>query len=100
MSTLALPPHHPLTPHILLIYPTTPHALHGLLSLRLIDTPLLRNNLGQHLIDLPRHMARVATDIEVALLKQEVVDQLAVLAQEVLHIDFVLAFAGEGVEDR
>jgi hypothetical protein len=44
-------------------------------------------------------MAGISTDVKIALLLQKVVDELAVIADEVLHVDFVLAFAGKGVED-
>lgn len=44
-------------------------------------------------------MRRIATDVEVALLLQEVVDELCVLLQQVLDIDFLIRLAGEGVEN-
>ena len=88
-----------LTPNIFLINPTTPHPLHGLLRLRLVHPSLLGNNLRQHLIDLPCHVARVTADVEIALLLQEIVDQFAIFAEEVLHVDFRGAFTREGVEN-
>lgn len=98
--------HHPSTlvgsvsrPNILLINPHTPHALDDPLGLLLIHTTLLSNNLGQHLVHLARHMRRVATHVEIALLLQQVVDKFGVLLDKMLDVDFLAGFPREGVED-
>ena len=60
---------------------------------------MLRNNLAQNLVDLARHIGRVAADVEVRLLQQEFVDFGGALAQAVLHVHFLVGFAGEGGDD-
>jgi hypothetical protein len=98
--------HHPSTPissvsrpNILLINPHAPHALDDPLGLLLIHTTLLSNNLGQHFVHLARHVRRIATHVEIALLLQQVVDKFGVLLDKMLDVDFLAGFAREGVED-
>jgi hypothetical protein len=86
-------------PNILLINPHAPHALDNPLGLLLIHTTLLSNNLGQHLVHLTRHVRRIATHVEIALLLQQVVDKFGVLLDKMLDIDLLAGFAREGVED-
>lgn len=99
-----LPPLSPLhsRPNILLIRPTRPHPLNQLLSplpTLPLPPPPLRQNLPQHLTDLPRHMRRITTDIEIGLLTQQVVYEGGLLAEQVLDVYLFWAFAREGVED-
>lgn len=60
---------------------------------------MLRNNLAQNLIDLARHIGRITADVEVRFLEQELVDFGRALAQAVLHVHFLVGFAGEGGDD-
>lgn len=60
---------------------------------------MLGNHLGKYLIDLSRHVARVAADVKIRFLLQEVVDEFAILAQQVFNVDFGLGFSGEGIEN-
>ncbi len=88
-----------LRPHILLILIRRPHPLHNLLSLLLAHTPLLRDNRAHHIIDLTRHVRRVAADVQVRLLLEQLVDLVRALLQPVLNVDFVGAVAGEGGDE-
>jgi hypothetical protein len=60
---------------------------------------LLSHDLRQHGVDFPRHVRRVAADVEIGFLLQELVDFFGVLLEAVLHVDFVGAFAGEGGDE-
>lgn len=77
-------------PNILLIRATTPHLLDHLLRLLQIHAPLLRDGLTQDVVHLPGHMRRVATDVEVGFLGQQVIDELGILLQKMLHVDFLV----------
>jgi hypothetical protein len=57
---------------------------------------VLGDNLAEDLVDLARHVGRVAADVKVSLLLQQVVDLGRALAQAVLDVDFLCAGAGEG----
>ena len=60
---------------------------------------MLGDDLGEDLVDLARHVGRVAADVKVRLLLQEVVDFGGALAQAVLDVDLLGAGAGEGGDD-
>ena len=60
---------------------------------------MLSNNLTEDLVDLARHVGGVAAHVEVGLLQQELVDFGGALAQAVLHVHFLVGFAGEGGDD-
>lgn len=93
-------PHSHLTPHILLILPTTPHSPNHLLRLLGRNPPFPSDNLHQHGTNLTCHIRRIATDVEIRLVVlYEGVDLLGVLAQAVLDVDFLRLFAGEGRDD-
>lgn len=79
---------HPLTPYVLLINTTAPHALDSLLRLCLITASLLRNHLCEHFVDFSCHVARIAADVEVGFLLQKIIDQFAVLSYQVLDVNF------------
>lgn len=76
------------------------HTLHNLLRLRLHNATLLRNNLHQHRIHLTSHVRRIAADVKIRLLLQQLVDFLRLLLQAVLHVDFARSLAGEGGDER
>jgi hypothetical protein len=78
---------------------SAPHALDNLLALLLVHAAVLGDNLAQNLIDFTRHVCRVAADVEVSFLQQELVDLSRALAQAVLHVDFLRAFARESGDD-
>jgi hypothetical protein len=59
------------------------------------DTALLGNDLTEHGVHLPSHVGCIATDVEIGLLLQEVVDQSCILAQPVLNIYFLRPFTGK-----
>ncbi len=88
-------------PNILLISATAAHVLDELFAFLESDAPLVGDDLGQHIAHLSRHVRRIAADVEIGFLGQEVVDEGRVLLHQVLDVDFLAGgFAGEGVEDR
>lgn len=89
-----------LRPNILLVDPTTPHALHCLLSLLFGHPTFLLDDLAECLIDLTGHVCGVTADVEVCFLLQEVVDELRVGSQVMLDVVLLLGiFTREGIED-
>jgi hypothetical protein len=88
-------------PNIFLVSAGTSHVLDNLLCLLDIQPPLLGNNLAKHVVNLPRHMRRITTDVKIGFLGQEIVDEFGILLHQVLDVGFLAGgFAGEGVEDR
>lgn len=92
METRTLPIDQDLGPDILLILITGSHGLDDLLALLLTNTSLLRDDGGKDVIDLTRHVCRVAADVEVGLLLEELVDLVRPLLQPVLHVDLLWPF--------
>jgi hypothetical protein len=82
-----------------LVLTSRTHSLDNLLALRLRHTPLLRDNLRQHNIDLPCHVRCITADVEVCLLLQELVNFLGVFLEAVLDVDFAWSFAGESGDE-
>jgi hypothetical protein len=76
-----------------------PHALDNLLALLLIHTAVLGDDLSKNLVDFTRHVGRIAADVEVGFLQQKLIDFGRALAQAVLHVDLLVALAGEGGDD-
>ena len=76
-----------------------PHRLHDILSLLLADPAVLSNDLRQDRIDLARHVRRIAADVEIRLLRKELVDLLRVLLQPVLDIYLFGPVAREGRDE-
>lgn len=60
---------------------------------------MLSDDLAEDFVDLASHVGRVAADVEVGLLQEELVDLGGALAQAVLDVDFLGAGAGEGGDD-
>lgn len=89
-----------LRPNILLVDPTTSHALHCLLGLLLRYPAFFLDDLAKCLVDLTGHVCGVTADVEVRFLLQEVVDELRVGGQVMLDVVLLLGiFTREGVED-
>jgi len=87
-------------PDILLVDTATAHALHYLLGLLFRHATFLLDDLRDDVVDFSCHVGGVAADVEVCLLQQQVVDELAVGLDVVLDVVFLLCvFSGEGVED-
>lgn len=82
-------------PKTYLVLVGSPHLLDNFLRLGLWDAPFPSNDLDQDSVDLARHMGSVATDIEVRLLFQKLVDLFGALLQSVLDIDLLGIFARE-----
>lgn len=86
-------------PDVLLIYTATPHALHSLLGLLLINTALLGNNLAKDFVNLASHMRCVTADVEVGLLRQKLVDEGTIFLQHMLDINLLVALTGKCIEN-
>lgn len=76
-----------------------PHRLHDFLSLLLGNATVLGDNGRQDRIDLARHVRRVAADVEVGFLLEELVDELGILLEAVLDVDLFGAVTREGGND-
>ena len=86
-----------LTPDILLVLVVTPHALHHRFRLLRADPSFLRDDLPEHDTHLPSHVGGIAADVEVRLLREQLVDQVRVLLQPLLDIDLLTGlFPAEG----
>ena len=80
-----------LRPHVLLILSAASHRLDHLLGLGLADPPLLGNDLDEFVVHVPGHISRVAADVEVGFVAlQQLVNQLAVFFEPVLHVNLFL----------
>ena len=73
-----------------------PHVLDDLLRLRLREVALLGDDLDEGGVHLARHVGRVAADVDVRPLLEQVVDLLGALLQAVLHVDLLGALPREG----
>lgn len=76
-------------PNVLLEHIGRPHKLDDIFRLLLRDASLLRDNLTESSVNLPRHMSGVTANIEDGLLLQEFVDLDGHLLQSMLDVNFV-----------
>lgn len=83
-------------PHVLLVLVATAHGLDDFLALLQRQAALVGDDLPKHGRDLARHVRRVAADVKVGLLEEQVVDFLGVFLEPVLNVDLLRLFAGEG----
>lgn len=89
----------PLRPNIFLVLIRGSHTFHCILTLLLIHTALVGNDLSENIIDLSRHIRGITANVEVRLLLEELVDLLCSLLEAVLDVDFLFLFTGEGGDD-
>ncbi len=86
-------------PNVLLILIPTPHSFDNFFPFFETQSSLLRHNLSQDDTYLSRHIGRVATDVEVRPLEQELVHLDRALLESILDVDFLALFAREGGDE-
>lgn len=86
-------------PNILLVSTGVPHGFDNLFTLLGGQATMLSDDLAEDHVNFTRHVGRVAADIKVRLLLQEIVDKSAVLLELVLHVDLVGTLAGKCGDD-
>lgn len=84
-------------PNIFLILATAPHVLHHLFTPLLAHPPLATDNLAQDYVDLPCHIRRISTHVEVGLLLlQQLIDKRSIFLEPLLDVDLLLLVTRKG----